>query len=436
MSSQTGPSPAPAHDPYEALRFSDFRLLLFGNLFSMMGRQMLAVVVGWDLYNRTGSALVLGIVGLVQVVPVLLFALVAGHMADRYDRKLVLVAAQAIVTVASAGLTVLSYSNGSIPLIYACLFLGGIGGSFTLPVTKALGSEVVPEEALENSATWQSSSTQLAAVVGPAIAGLVIAVTGSVTPGYLIATITAALFVVLPLFVRGPVRRRVRTVGVSAVQSLGEGFGFLRRTPIILASITLDMFAVLFGGATALLPIYTKDILFVGASGLGWLRAAPSVGAVGMALVLAHRPPLKRAGPTLILAVIGFGAATIVFGLSRSFVLSLAMLFILGALDNISVVVRNTLALTRTPNEMRGRVSAFSGLFVSISNQMGEFESGLTAALFGPVASVVGGGVATILVVLTVASVFPDLRRLRTLRGGPIESGAEPAASAETSAAG
>ncbi len=434
MSAQTGASQS--HDPYQALRFSDFRLLLFGNLLSMMGRQMLAVVVGWDLYNRTNSALVLGIVGLVQVVPVLLFALVAGHFADRYDRKLVLVGAQVIVTVASAGLTFLSYANGSIPLVYACLFLGGIGGSFTLPTTKALGSEVVPEEALENSATWQASSTQLAAVVGPGIAGLVIAATGSVTPGYLIATITAGLFVVLPLFVRGPVRRRVRTVGVSAVQSLGEGLDFLRRTPVILASITLDMFAVLFGGATALLPIYTKNILMVGPEGLGWLRAAPSVGAVLMAMTLAHRPPLKRAGPTLISAVIGFGVATIVFGLSRSFVLSLAMLFILGALDNVSVVIRNTLALTRTPNEMRGRVSAISGLFVSISNQMGEFESGLTAQVFGPIASVVGGGIATILVVLTVAAAFPDLPRLRALRGGPIDAGVESAARPEARAAG
>jgi MFS family permease len=205
------------------------------------------------------------------------------------------------------------------------------------------------------------------------------------------------------------------------VRSLGEGIGFLRRSPIILAVITLDLFAVLLGGATTLLPVFARDVLAVGPTGLGWLRAAPSVGAVCMAMVLAHRPPLQRAGPALLAAVTGFGVATIVFGFSQSFLLSVLMLFVLGALDNISVVVRSTLTLIRTPNEMRGRVAAINGLFISASNQLGGFESGLTAQLFGPVASVVGGGIGTILVVFIAAAVWPELRQLTTLRESPTQ---------------
>lgn len=190
----------------------------------------------------------------------------------------------------------------------------------------------------------------------------------------------------------------------------------MRRTPVVLSAITLDLFAVLFGGAATLLPIFARDILEVGPEGLGWLQAAPSIGAVGAALYLAHRPPLQRAGPTLLLAVAGFGVATILFGLSRSFWLSFAMLFALGGLDSISMVIRDTLMLARVPHDMRGRVSAIEGVFVSSSNQLGGFESGLTAQLFGPIVSVVGGGIATLLVVLIVALAWPELRGLRTLR--------------------
>jgi hypothetical protein len=264
---------------------------------------------------------------------------------------------------------------------------------------------------------------------------VLIAVSDGATAAYVASTAFALAFVVLPLFVRGPARGRRTAVTTSAVRSLAEGLTFLRQTPVIVSSITLDMFAVLFGGATALLPIYAKDILAVGPSGLGWLRAAPSVGAVCMAMWLAHRPPMRRAGPVLLGAVAGFGVATVVFGLSRDFLLSITMLFALGALDNVSVVIRNTLALTRTPNEMRGRVSAISGLFVSISNQLGSFESGLVAALFGPVFSVVSGGIATVVVVGAVAAAWPDLARLRTLRSEPLEAGVETPASPEPSPA-
>lgn len=384
-----------------------------------MGSQMLSLAIGWELYVRTSSALALGFVGLVQVIPVLTLFLLTGHVADHYNRKAVVIGAQLTLVLTSLGLAALSYWQGSFVGIYGCLLLIGVGSAFSGPAASALPAEVVPEVAFENAMTWRSSSQQLAAVLGPALGGLIIAVFQGTTPAYILSALASLIFVILLLFMRegrvtGYATRRRREP--PTLRSLGEGIGFLRRTPVLLAAITLDLFAVLFGGATTLLPIFARDILQVGPAGFGWLRAAPSVGAVCMALYLAHRPPLQRAGPTLLLAVSGFGVATILFGLSRSFLISLAALFIIGGLDNVSVVVRSTLMLTRTPNEMRGRVAAINGLFISTSNQLGGFESGLTAQIFGPVLSVVGGGIGTGLVVLAIAALWPELRRLRTLR--------------------
>ncbi len=407
------------HDPYQALRFADYRLLLTGNLIAFIGSQMLTLAIGWELYERTSSALDLGLVGLVQVIPVLALVLVTGHVADRYDRKKIVMLSQLVLVGASLGLTVLAYAHGPLIGIYGLLLIMGIGTAFNGPASRTLTPEVVPEWAFENAATWSSSSLQVASVVGPALGGVIIALFGTTLLIYVLNAVAATTYVVLLLFVRGGQasdHRSSKRREPPTLRSLGEGIGFLQRTPIVLAVITLDLFAVLFGGATTLLPIYARDILHVGPSGLGWLRAAPSIGALCMAFYLAHRPPMKRAGVTFILAVAGFGVATIVFGLSQSFGLSLLMLFALGGLDNISVIVRNTLTLLRTPNEMRGRVAAINGLFISASNQLGGFESGLTAQLFGPVLSVVGGGIGTIVVVALAAWIWPELRRLGTLR--------------------
>lgn len=262
--------------------------------------------------------------------------------------------------------------------------------------------------------------------MGPALGGLIIALLNSPGFVYVLNALASLTFVVLLLFVREgrtsghPTQQQRREP--TTLRSLGEGIGFLLRTQIILAAITLDLFAVLFGGATTLLPVFAKDILFVGPSGLGWLRAAPSIGAVCMAVYLAHRPPLQKAGPVLLFAVGGFGVATVLFGLSSSYWLSLLMLFVLGCLDNISVVVRSTLLLLRTPNEMRGRVQAINSLFISISNQLGGFESGLTAQIFGLILSVVREGICTILIVLFIGAAWPGIRRLRTLRESPPEA--------------
>jgi len=407
------------HDPYQALRFRDFRLFLAGNLVASLGGRMLALAIGWELYERTSSALALGIVGLVQLLPVLLLSLLTGHVADRYDRKTIVVVSQIVVVVGSLGLAALSYWQGPLVAIYGCLLLLGLGGSFESPAASALAGEVVAEEAFENSASWRTIVGELASVVGPATGGLLLAASRAASVLYAINALAALAFAVLLLLVRSerlPGPRIVEEEVATALGSIGEVVGFLRRTPVLFAAISLDLFAVLLGGATTLLPIFAKDILRVGPDGLGWLQAAPALGAMGVALFLAHRPPLRRAGLTLLLAVAGFGAATVVFGLSHSFGLSLAMLGVLGGLDCISMVVRDTLMLTRAPNELRGRVAAIEGLFTSSSNQLGGFESGLTAQLFGPVVSVVGGGIGTVLVVLAFAGLAPELRRMRSVR--------------------
>lgn len=400
-------------DPYAALRYKDFRLLLVGRLVMALGEQMLSFAIGWELWLRTHDALALGLVGLAQVTPVILFSLPAGHVADQYNRKRIVVVALSLQIVAVLALAVLSYQQGPVALIYLCLFAIGLARAFNGPATSTLLPQTVPIGVFTSAATWSSSAWQLASIAGPAIAGAAVALLNSVTVNYIFAAVAALTFLVMALSIKG--RPMALSKKAATLESLREGIHFIRSTKIILSAITLDMFAVLFGGAVALLPVYATDILKVGPEGLGLLRAAPSVGALLMALALAHLPPFQRAGLTLIIAVLGFGVATIVFGLSASFPLSLLMLTLLGAFDNISVVVRSTLMLTWTPDEMRGRTSAVNSIFISASNELGGFESGLTASLFGPVISVVGGGIGTIVVVIAVARIWPEIRRLRTL---------------------
>jgi MFS family permease len=403
-------SPAP-HDPYAALRFRDFRLLSLGQFIAILGEQMVGVAIGWELYERTRSALALGLVGLVQVIPVILLSLPAGHVADRFNRLRIAIATQLALALCSLGLALLSLTQGQLVLIYACLLLIGVARAFNNPASASLLPQTVPPEVFTNAATWESSTWQLAAVAGPALGGLVIAVQGSATLVYVFNAVAAIVCTLLLATIRGQ-RTSQQAAEEATLPALAAGIRFVLRTKVLLAAITLDLFAVLLGGATALLPIFARDILQVGPTGLGWLRAAPSLGAVLMAIALAYMPPLSKAGATLLWAVAGFGAATIVFGLSRSFALSLGMLGLLGALDNISVVIRGTLLLTQTPDMMRGRVSAVNSVFIGASNELGGFESGLAAALLGPIVAVVGGGVGTILVVTAVALIWPEMRRL------------------------
>lgn len=401
------------HDPYAALRHQDFRLLLTGRFITSFGNEMLSFAIGWELWLRTHQPFALGMVGLVQVIPVILLSLPAGHVADQHNRKCIVLITELSLSLCVLGLAWLSYTEGSLVLIYSLLLGIGIARAFNDPASSTLLPETVPPQLFSNAATWNVSTWQFASITGPALAGLLIGFFNSVTFIYVFDALAAIIFCVLLTMIKG---RNLALAQKSATwESLTEGFKFMRDTKVILAAITLDMFAVLFGGAVALLPIYATDILKVGAEGLGIMRAAPSIGALVMAFLIAHLPPMKNAGTTLLIAVAGFGMATIVFGLSTSFILSVAMLALLGSLDNISVVIRGTLLLTYTPDQMRGRTSAVNSIFIGISNELGSFESGLTASLFGPIMAVVAGGIGTILVVLAIARIWPQMRQLKTL---------------------
>jgi len=401
------------HDPYAALRFRDFRLLLVGRFITSLGDQMVSFAIGWELWLRTRDELALGLVGLVQVIPVILFSLPAGHVADQHNRKRIILVTQSLLVLCVLGLALLSFVEGPLPLIYLCLFGIGLARAFNSPASSTLLPQTVPPNIFTSAATWSSSAWQFAAIVGPTLAGLYVALVHRVTALYVFDAMAGLTFLALVMMIKG--RPLALSRRAATLESLAEGIRFMRRTKVILAAITLDMFAVLLGGAVTLLPVYATDILKVGSEGLGIMRAAPSIGALMMAVMIAYLPPFQHAGRTLLVAVAGFGAATIIFGLSTSFWLSVLMLLTLGALDNISVVIRSTLLLTRTPDEMRGRISAVNSIFISASNELGGFESGFAASLFGPVASVVGGGIGTLLVVLGVAYYWPEMRELTTL---------------------
>lgn len=401
------------HDPFAALRLRDFRFHAVGGIFATIGQQMQAVAVGWELYQRTDSALALGWVGLIQALPIIVLALPAGQLADRYNRKRMVMVAQLMMTTCSLSLGLVSYLQGPVNLFYLILFANAVARAFMAPARAALMPQIVPAKLFANAVTWNTSVFQISSVMGPALGGLLIALSQAATPIYFIDASFGLMRLLLTALIR--LKAVARNAEPITLRSLSAGIDFVWRTKAILATITLDMFAVLLGGATTLLPIFAKDILAVGPTGLGWLRAAPSLGALVMGFLLVYLPPLKSPGKALLWAVAGFGIATVVFGLSRSYWLSLLALATAGALDNISVVVRHTLVQTLTPDEMRGRVSAVNNIFITSSNELGGFESGLVAALWGPIFSVVSGGIGTILVVVAVMTVWPQVRRIGAL---------------------
>lgn len=425
MSDPPATRPVLSHDAYAALRVADFRRYLGGNLLALFGSQMQTVAVGWELYERTGKAWHLGLVGLVQVIPVIALALPAGQLVDRLERRRVVMGALLAMVGCSLALAAVSWSHQHYVWVYTCLFVNGVARAFQQPARSALVPQLVPRERFGNAVTWSTSGFQFATIVGPGLGGLMIAWTGAAYWVYLLdAALAAVFFLALTRVTPRPAAARAEPV---SFRTLAAGAAFVWRTKLILGAISLDMFAVLLGGATALLPIYAKDILHVGPDGLGWLRAAPGVGAMLMSLILAHHPPVDRVGRKLLWSVAGFGGAIVIFGLSRSFWLSCGMLFLTGALDMVSVIIRHTVLQLRTPDAMRGRVSAVNGMFIGISNELGEFESGTVAALFersgdpafGPTMSVVSGGLGTVLVVLLIAWRFPEVRRCQRMDEGP-----------------
>ena len=435
------------HDPYAAFRSSGFRLFTAGNLLSITGRLMLAIAVEWEIYARTHSATALGLVGLVIAVPVVALSLPAGHLADRYSRKRIILVSQVFSALASAALALVSwkhlsippvavlrggnqaltaiatiferhhpifqFDDASIPLIYLLLFVGASARTFSWAARSAFFPTLVPRDAFANAVTWNNSVFQIGSVVGPAISGLLVAYVGFPIV-YLLDALCAFSFFLLVLAIRRSTQVRDQTEA-STWKSLIAGLRFVFSRKVILATITLDLFAVLLGGATALMPIFADQILHCGPVGLGWMRAAPAVGAFGMALLVAHLPPMKRTGKTLLWCVSGFGVATILFGLSKVFWLSLGLLFVIGAFDSVSVIIRGSIVQLVTPDEMRGRVSAVNNIFIGTSNEFGALESGLTAALFGPVISVVAGGIGTIMVVIGVAFRWPQTLKIGAL---------------------
>jgi MFS family permease len=456
--SQRPPVPLPidrqprAHDPYAAFRFGDFSLFTAGNLLSITGRLMLAVAVEWEIYARTHSATALGLVGLVIAVPVVALSLPAGHLADRFSRKHIILISQIFSAITSVALALVSwkhlsipviaplragnhclaaiatiferhhprfhFDDTSVPLIYLLLFIGATARTFGWAARSSFFPTLVPRDAFANAVTWNSSIFQIGSVVGPALSGLLVAYIGFPFV-YLLDALCAIVFFLLVFPIRRSKQVRDRSEA-STWKSLVAGVRFVFRREVILATITLDLFAVLLGGATALMPIFADQILHIGPVGLGWMRATPAVGAFATALAVAHLPPMRQAGRTLLWCVTGFGIATVLFGLSKVFWVSLGLLFFIGAFDSVSVIIRGSIVQLVTPDEMRGRVSSVNNIFIGTSNEFGALESGLTAALFGPIVSVVAGGIGTILVVLGVAFRWPETRRIgaldRTLR--------------------
>ncbi len=392
-----------------------FLAFWLARVFTASGFQMLTVAIGWHLYQLTGNVLDLGLVGLVEFAPRVLFMLHTGHVADRYDRRKVAALCQSLQGLIALALAVGSATdNVNRELIFALAFLLGASRSFEMPATQALLPNVVPAGLFPRAVAASASATQSATIVAPAVGGFLYAFGSMWVYGPTVALYAIACVLTLSLQARGQVAQR----GRASIESLLAGIRFIRSRPDILGAISLDLFAVLLGGATALLPVFAKDILLTGPMGLGLLRSAPAVGALLMSLWLARFPFQRNVGRTMFTAVGVFGVATIAFGLSTSFWFSLAVLVVLGAADMISMVIRSSFVQLETPDEMRGRVSAVNGLFIGASNQLGEFESGVTAHWFGTVPAVVLGGVGTLVVTGVWIKLFPTLAKRDRLHSG------------------
>ena len=403
-----------AHDPYASLRVPNYRWFIVSLWTMTISSQIQGVVVAWQIYDITHDPLSLGLMGLAEALPFIGVALYAGHVADRLNRHRVSIASLVVLLACSLALLVFNLIPGFLHRagagpFYLVIFISGIARSFLQPARNALGAELVDRPLYANAVAWRSSTWQSAAVVGPALGGLIY---GFASPR--VAYIADAIMMGIALVAfwmigYGPVpNERIETVG----ESLRSGLRFVFRESVLLSALTLDLFSVLLGGAEALLPVFADRILHVGPQGLGVLRAAPAAGAVVASVYLAHRPPFKRAGRTLLRAVAAFALCIIGFGLSRSFMVSVGLLAISGMADNVSVLIRSTLLQVLTPSHLLGRVSSVNSIFVGSSNELGAFESGVTAKLLGTIPAVVLGGVASLGVVGVIGAGVPRLRRL------------------------
>jgi len=422
-SQQPADAPPPGSAPAESSHSRGeslppaFRLFLTTRLLAVLCRHFISIALGWEIYDRTRSAFALGLVGLVQVAPVVGLALVTGPIVDRHDRRRL--ASLALLGTGSVAVLFALASSQHWPVwvLYLGAFMVGVTTAFSQPSMSSLIPAIIEAPLLPRANAWSSTVFEMSSMAGPAMGGALIGLTGFTWPCY---AVSAAMAGAASFTIRRVTARTgyALTPAAPAERRTGEwreGVRFLRRTPLLLAAITLDLFAVLFAGATALLPIFARDILGVGAVGLGWLRAAPALGAFAMALTTTRLDPWKRPGRVLLTAVALFGLVMMAFGASRSFPLSMALLILAGVLDNISVVIRVTLEQIVTPDALRGRVSAVNFVFIGLSNELGAFESGVAAALLGVVPSVVVGGAVTMIVVGVVARAWPQLWRIGPL---------------------
>jgi MFS family permease len=393
-----------------------------------MSWQFVSVAVGWELYERTGDPWSLGLVGLAQVVPAMVLTLPAGAIADRFPRRNISAVVHALMALTSVGLALVSWTQAPIELIYVLLVLNGAGRAFSVPAVSAMLAHLLRPEHLANGYAWLTLTSQLANISGPALGGFLLAATGAAAQAYVAAGLAHLVFMLVLSTL--PASAPPRSGATPSIGDVFAGVGFIFRNQVFLSAITLDLAAVLLGAAVALLPVFAKDVLDVGPAGLGLLRSSPAVGALLTAFVVTRLPPWQRPGRILLIVVTVFGLATVGFGLSRELWLSMLCLFIAGSVDSISVVIRGTIQQVITPNRLRGRVAAVNSLFISLSNEMGAFRAGATAAFIGVVPSVIWGGIGTVVVAALVAACWPAIRHigpLHTLR--PVEEDApEPAA--------
>jgi MFS family permease len=404
-----------------AFQFSGFRLYEIARFCIVFCTEMQSVAVGWQVYEITKRPLDLGLTGLVQFLPGMLLFLVAGHAADRFDRRKLLTTCYAGYALSSVLLLMVTlrfellHRTETVIPIFAILFLVGVVRCFSMPASRALLPQLVPEEQFQSAVAWNSGVFQCATILGPALGGLLYAFSRGPALVYGMALIAGSVAVLTTMRIQ--TRSRPRPREPFTLKSVSAGFRYIWTHKLVFGSISLDLFAVLLGGAVALLPVYAKEILRTGPWGLGLLRTAPGVGAGVMALLMAFKPIRRMAGATMLWCVGGFGLFTIVFGVSRSLALSLVSLIFVGAADMVSVVVRGVLIQIETPDEMRGRVNAVDMIFIGASNELGEFESGLAAQWLGAVPAVMLGGVGTILVTVLWAWMFPELRKADKLSG-------------------
>lgn len=414
--------PPTRHDPYASLRIASYRWFILSNFSMTLAAQIQGLVVAWQIYDVTHDPLSLGLIGLAEALPYITVALFAGHAADRINRRTIALSALAVLVACSAALLGLSIRLATtdptqtlarihvVWPFYAVIFASGIARSVLQPARQALGAEIVPRALYANAVAWRTSTWQVGAVAGPALGGLLYGF-GSATLAYAVDAVlmTGALVAFALVAYTPPVER---PASLSVGESLRIGLRFVWREPVLLGAMTLDLFSVLLGGAEALLPVFASEILHVGPQGLGVLRAAPAVGATIMSIYLAYRRPFTRAGRVMLWSVAVFALCIVGFGVSRSFVVSVALLALSGMADNVSVVVRSTLLQVLTPPELLGRVSSVNAIFIGSSNELGAFESGVAARFLGTVRSVVLGGLASLAVVGIVAQRIPRLRRL------------------------